>query len=210
MITRGEAVRFSDSGWYVGRTNEEITAMQLYEPMLIVPDFFIFHKAIENALGRPVQTLAFGILPETLKKEFEMKVPNAKELIDKMSAEKEAFIKRADHDKIYEHEQKIYELVGKKEEAELYTSPDFQCDQTDGFPVSLRVSWEKEIAWLEINRYINAEGVNIDHIEELCADFGIKKCADEEQFNQILKGLGEDAYNTAALPNEDAGQNMTL
>lgn len=26
---------------------------------------------------------------------------------------------------------------------EVYTSPDFQCDQTGGFPTSLCVCWEK-------------------------------------------------------------------
>lgn len=28
---------------------------------------------------------------------------------------------------------------------EVYTSPDFQCDQTGGFPTSLCVCWEKHI-----------------------------------------------------------------
>ena len=34
---------------------------------------------------------------------------------------------------------------------EVYTSPDFQCDQTGGFPTSLCVCWEKQKAWLELN-----------------------------------------------------------
>ncbi len=33
---------------------------------------------------------------------------------------------------------------------EVYTSPDFQCDQTGGFPTSLCVCWEKQKAWLEL------------------------------------------------------------
>ena len=34
---------------------------------------------------------------------------------------------------------------------EVYTSPDFQCDQTGGFPTSLCVCWEQSKAWLELN-----------------------------------------------------------
>ena len=32
------------------------------------------------------------------------------------------------------------------ESGEVYTSPDFQCDQTGGFPTSLCVCWEKQKA----------------------------------------------------------------
>lgn len=33
-----------------------------------------------------------------------------------------------------------------------------------------------------------------------CADFGIRKCADRDDFDSLLKALGEDAYQTAYLP----------
>ena len=43
-----------------------------------------------------------------------------------------------------------------KQTEKLYTSdthvsPDFQCDQTGGFPVSLCVNWEEGKAWLMLN-----------------------------------------------------------
>ncbi len=78
-MTEEEAIRFTDSKWYEGRTAEEITALQLYEERLCVPEFKIFHEAIETALKRPIQTLEF-VPVGTLQKEFEISIPNAQSL----------------------------------------------------------------------------------------------------------------------------------
>ena len=43
---------------------------------------------------------------------------------------------------------------------DIYTSPDFQCDQTGGFPTSLCVNWDKGKAWLQLNDNVNADGVD--------------------------------------------------
>ena len=184
--------------------------MQLFEPKLIVPKFDIFHEAMEKALGIPVQTIEFGLGLDYLKKQFKEKVPNADELIEKMQAEKQAFVKLADHDKIYFHNEKLKGMLGNIKELDIHTSPDFQCDQTGGYPTMLCACWEKNIAWLEPNTMVDSRDVNLHKIYELCADFGIKQCVDEEQFNKILKDLGEDAYNTAYIPTDDGGQVQSL
>ena len=49
-MTREQAIKFSESGWWEGRTACEITALQLYEPRLCLPEFQIFHEAVESAL----------------------------------------------------------------------------------------------------------------------------------------------------------------
>ena len=86
---------------------------------------------------------------------------------------------------------------------DLYVSPDFQCTQTGGFPTSLCVNWDKGKAWLQLNDYVDKDGVDVAYYEQLCADFGIRNCNDIEQFNQILSSLGEDARLTAYIPEED-------
>lgn len=207
-ITTGQAVRFSESGWYKSKSAEEIVAMQLFEPKLVVPKFDIFHKAIEDVLGVPVQTIEFGFSKDKLQQSFKEKVSNAEELIDKMLQEKIEFISRADQDKIYLHNEKLKGMLGGVSESEIYESPDFQCDQSGGYPVCLCVSWEKEIAWLKMRDISDTEGINTDKVEEMCADFGIKKCVDDEQFNKILEGLGEDAVQSAYIPTEEEGQGM--
>ena len=37
------------------------------------------------------------------------------------------------------------------------------------------------------------------------ADFGIRDCTNEEEYNNILKALGDDAYQNAQLIIEDNG-----
>ena len=87
------------------------------------------------------------------------------------------------------------------ESGEVYTSPDFQCDQTGGFPTSLCVCWEKQKAWLELNENIlmDRDGMELDYYRDLCAEYGIRQCCDIEQFNTLLQGLGEDAVQSAKL-----------
>lgn len=68
-MTREDAVKMAESKWYEKKRAEEIVAFQLYEERLCMP-FPLFHKAVEEALGRPVFTHEFAYA-ENLKKEFE-------------------------------------------------------------------------------------------------------------------------------------------
>lgn len=111
----------------------------------------------------------------------------------------------------YEEMQKrIASILEKYDPVYIYTSSDFQCDQTEGFPTSLCVCFEKGKAWLELNENLimDRDETELDYYRQLCADFGIRTCCDNEQFNEILKGLGSDAYNTAYLPDEDEEMQM--
>ena len=94
---------------------------------------------------------------------------------------------------------------------DIHTSPDFQCDQTKGFPVSLCACFEKEKAWLELNdsMAMYSDEKELVRYRNCCAEFGIRDCPDEEAFNQILKELGEEAVENASLyPEADEGMTM--
>lgn len=93
-----------------------------------------------------------------------------------------------------------------------HESPDFQCDQSCGYPVHLNVSWEQGKAWLAPNEFLLNENQDITDVWQGCADFGIRNCRDVDSFNSLLKQLGEDAYDTAYLPadDQDEGQVMQL
>lgn len=93
---------------------------------------------------------------------------------------------------------------------DIYTSPDFQCDQTGGYPTSLCVNWDKGKAWLQLNEDVVSNPENVIKYQQLCADFGIRTCNNTEDFNNILHSLGEDAEQTAYLPDEDADFSMTM
>lgn len=91
----------------------------------------------------------------------------------------------------------------------LYTSPDFQCDQTGGYPTSLVVNWAANKAWLELNDSLAQEGEDLTPYEQLCADWGIRDCWDVEDYNAMVMSLGEDAMDNATIY-EDQEEGMVM
>lgn len=59
MVTKDEAIKLAESGWWKDKTYEEIAEFQIHEPLLCC-DFDVFHKAVEVWLGRPVWTHEFA------------------------------------------------------------------------------------------------------------------------------------------------------
>lgn len=104
-------------------------------------------------------------------------------------------------------EEDLQEILQDVNSLDLYTSPDFQCEQTGGFPTSLQVCWEKNKAWLVLNETLIEEGQDMSVPRYQCAKFGIKECRDVEQYSRILKELGTEAYEQANLDEE--GMEMT-
>ena len=48
-------------------------------------------------------------------------------------------------------EEELKEIMDGVNSLDLYTSPDFQCEQTGGFPTSLQVCWEKNKACQKVH-----------------------------------------------------------
>lgn len=98
---------------------------------------------------------------------------------------------------------KIENLNEDTDAVDIYSSEDFQCNQTGGFPTMLCVNWDKGKAWLQLNDFLVTDGMDVSKYEQRCADFGIRDCNDIEDFNNILKSLGDDAEQTASLSEDD-------
>lgn len=94
--------------------------------------------------------------------------------------------------------------------SDTHVSPDFQCEQSGGFPVSLCVNWEQEKAWLALNYSLVESGQDVSSYEKMCADFGFKQCCDTDQYNDILRGLGEDAIQSAEIIPDDEDMGIQL
>ena len=110
---------------------------------------------------------------------------------------------------VAEYKNKIREIAANTHLGDIYTSPDFQCDQTDGFPTSLCVCLEKGVAWLEPNTSLCEDDEDITPYEQMCADFGIRDCCSMEEYNSILRELGRDAYESAVIyPDESEDQSL--
>ena len=93
---------------------------------------------------------------------------------------------------------------------DIYTSPDFQCDQTGGYPTSLCVNWDKGRAWLQLNESLITDVEDVSKYQRLCAEFGIRECNNIEDFNNILHSLGEDAEQSASFPYGDDEFSITM
>lgn len=111
--------------------------------------------------------------------------------------------------KYEEFEKEIHNIMRAESPYSIHVSPDFQCDQTGGYPTSLCVSWEQSKAWLSLNESLPSEGYDMQKYRQMCADFGIRSCYDAEDFNNILRGLGRDAIDSAELITDDETEGLS-
>ena len=105
--------------------------------------------------------------------------------------------------------EKVEALLNGRSTLDVDVSPDFQCDQTGGYPVSLCVLWDKGQAWLEPNEMFADNDTDLSFARQGCADFGIRDCPDTESYNRLLRELGQDAVDMAWLP-EDTAEGITM
>jgi hypothetical protein len=68
-IGRRRAVALFATKWWLTRSAYEIAKFQLFTAELCLP-FEIFHRALEETLGRPVWIHEFGLRVEELAQEF--------------------------------------------------------------------------------------------------------------------------------------------
>ena len=54
------------------------------------------------------------------------------------------------------------------------------------------------------------DGQDVSEYEQYCAGFGFRICYDTDDFNRLLKELGEGAFQTAYLPSEDEDEGMVM
>ena len=69
QMTKEQAIAFHESGAWEEMDALAIARLQITQDLLCVP-FEVFHKAIEEALGRPVYTHEFGLNLDGLKAEL--------------------------------------------------------------------------------------------------------------------------------------------
>jgi hypothetical protein len=72
IMTSEEAMVMYKSGWYEDKTAQEIVEFQLYEDRICMP-FFLYQKAVEEVLGRPVYTHEFAELDRLIAEYEEIK-----------------------------------------------------------------------------------------------------------------------------------------
>lgn len=92
QLTKEQAIAFGENKLYEGMTSRQIAEFQLMQDRLCMP-FEIFHKAISEALDRPVYTHEFAN-QDALIKEFygEKEPPTLEEIINLIPEDKRILI----------------------------------------------------------------------------------------------------------------------
>lgn len=93
QLTKEQAIAFCESKCYEKWSARQIVEFQMEQDRLCVP-FDVFHKAIEETLGRPVFTHEFGLNYEGLRKELygEKEPPTLEEIINLIHEDKRIII----------------------------------------------------------------------------------------------------------------------
>lgn len=92
-MTKDEAIKLAESGFWETMSSREIATFQLFEDRLCMP-FGVFHEAIEKALGRPVYTHEFGFNRDGLKRELlgEAPAPTLEDILNLIPADKRVVV----------------------------------------------------------------------------------------------------------------------
>lgn len=92
-IGRERALELADSHWWELCTAREIAEFQMFTRELCCP-FDVFHKALEEALGRPVWTHELGLNAEGIRQELrgERDAPTWDEIVVLIPEEKRLII----------------------------------------------------------------------------------------------------------------------
>lgn len=88
-IGKDKAIALFDSGWWKDRPAREVAMFQMFTKELSMP-FDVFHKSLEEALGRPVWTHELGLNADGLQKELlgETATPTMDDIINLIPEDK--------------------------------------------------------------------------------------------------------------------------
>jgi len=94
QLTKEQAIAFAENKLYEGMTARQIAEFQMEQDLLCMP-FDVFHKAMEETLGRPVFTHEFAFR-DSLRKELlgEKPSPTFEEIINLIPEQKRVIICR--------------------------------------------------------------------------------------------------------------------
>jgi hypothetical protein len=92
-IGRDNAIALAKTEWWVGKPAKEVAKIGLFTKELCLP-FDVLHKAVQEALGRPVFTHEFGLNFDGICQELlgERDAPTLEEIINLIPEEKRIII----------------------------------------------------------------------------------------------------------------------
>lgn len=92
-MTEQQAIALHNSGFWETMTYRQRAEFQMHEERLCMP-FDVFHKALEETLGRPIFTSELGMNTAGIKRELmgDAPAPTMEQIIEMIPAEKRVLI----------------------------------------------------------------------------------------------------------------------
>ena len=85
-----------------------------------------------------------------------------------------------------------------------------RCGQNSSVSAIYQAELRPQTNSLHFRYDLADDGADLSEFEQGVADFGIRKCEDVDQFNALLKDLGEDAYDIGYIPPEEETEGMDM
>jgi hypothetical protein len=97
-ITKEKAIELGESHWWEFATQREIAEFQMDAQLMCCP-FGVFHKAVEDTLGRPVFTHEFDMDWDGIKAEMagEKPPPTMEQIINLIPEEKRIIVSKGEN-----------------------------------------------------------------------------------------------------------------
>jgi hypothetical protein len=84
---------------------------------------------------------------------------------------------------------------------------EYYCDRTEGYPTLVCWDPDAQKVWLELSEGMADSSLrdNFAYYQEICEDWGVRHCATQEDYEQVIRGLGVQPYDQAVVPEEAQG-----
>ena len=92
------------------------------------------------------------------------------------------------------------EMVETVSFGDLHISPDFQCDTTNGYPTVMVWNKAEGTAILQQSPAFDDDSEEAKQCLRDCANWGVRPCANWQDYNDLLESIGEEAFENAAVP----------
>jgi hypothetical protein len=86
-------------------------------------------------------------------------------------------------------------------------SGDYYCGRTEGFPTCVCWDPDAQKVWLELDDGMADSELAQDfaYYQGLCEDWGMRHCASQEDYEQIISGLGAQPYDEVMAEGQEQG-----
>jgi hypothetical protein len=83
----------------------------------------------------------------------------------------------------------------------------YYCGRTEGYPTFVCWDPDAQNVWLELGEHClySAPAGDFSYYQQICEDWGLRHCASQEDYEQIISGLGAQPYDEVMAEDQEQG-----